>query len=217
MKLILLGAPGAGKGTQAAKLSEAYSIPAISTGHIIRVAIAEKTPVGVEAKGYIDRGELVPDDMVVKMVQERLKQDDCKNGYILDGFPRTVQQAKIMEQLPIPIDYAVEIHVSTEIIVDRLSGRRECGACGATYHVTDHPPKAAGVCDVCGGALTRRQDDVPEIIQHRIAVYNEQTAPLIDFYRNKGNLITVIGQNTVPGTTELLLEKITEKQKEAGL
>lgn len=217
MRLILLGPPGAGKGTQAAKLANAFKIPTISTGLIIRNAIAEKTPAGVEAKAYIDRGELVPDSMVVEMVKERLKEDDCKAGYILDGFPRTLSQAEIMERLPIPIDFALEISVDEEVIVTRLSGRRECKACGITYHVTDNPPKKEGHCDVCGAPLTRRDDDVPEIIRNRLKVYKEQTEPLRCYYQNKGMLVSVNGKNKVDDTTNAVMKAIRERNVEAGL
>ncbi len=217
MKLVLLGPPGAGKGTQAAKLAKEYNIPAISTGHIIRNAIAEKTPVGAEAKGYIDRGELVPDSIVVEMVKERLKENDCKNGYILDGFPRTVSQAEIMEELPIKVDLVLEISVDTEIIVDRLSGRRECKVCGATYHVKDNPPKQEGVCDNCGGAVTHRMDDVPEVIRNRINVYHEQTEPLKQYYEARNLLATVNGQNQVEDTANAVMATIREWIVEAEL
>ena len=206
MKLILLGAPGAGKGTQAAKIAEAYDIPAISTGQIIREAIAAKTELGNKMKTFIDKGELVPDDVVVGIVKERLKRDDCKNGYILDGFPRTISQAIIMEELPIETDVALEIDVDEEIIVDRLSGRRVCKECGATYHVSNNPSKKEGICDVCGGALEMRKDDVPEVIRHRLEVYNEQTKPLKDFYKERGLLKTVKGCNDVDETKEAILE-----------
>ena len=217
MKLVLLGPPGAGKGTQAAKLAKEFNIPAISTGHIIRNAIAEKTPVGVEAKGYIDRGELVPDSIVVEMVKERLKESDCQNGYILDGFPRTVSQAEIMEKLPIEVDLVLEISVDTEIIVDRLSGRRECQTCGATYHVTDNPPKQEGVCDSCGGVVTHRMDDIPEIIRNRIDVYHEQTEPLKQYYEVRNLLATVNGQNKVADTADAVMATIRERIVEAEL
>jgi len=217
MKLVLLGPPGAGKGTQAAELAKEFNIPAISTGHIIRNAIAEKTPVGVEAKGYIDRGELVPDSIVVEMVKERLKDEDCKNGYILDGFPRTVSQAEIMEQLPIGVDLVLEIHVDTDIIVDRLSGRRECRTCGATYHVKDNPPKQEGVCDRCGNAVSRRMDDVPDIIRNRIEVYHEQTEPLKQYYEAKNLLAEVNGQNKVSDTTKAVMAAIRERIVEGNV
>lgn len=210
MKLVLLGAPGAGKGTQATVLAKEYHIPHISTGHIIRNAIAEKTPVGLEAKGYIDRGELVPDGIVVEMVKERLKQDDCKNGYILDGFPRTISQAEIMDQIGILIDAVVEIAVDESIIVNRLSNRRECKSCGATYHMINNPPQKEGVCDECGNSLTQRADDVPETIKHRIEVYKEQTEPLKGYYEAKGKLLSVLGQNQISDTTEAIHAAIRE-------
>ncbi|MBO5930183.1 MAG: adenylate kinase [Clostridia bacterium] len=217
MKLVLLGPPGAGKGTQAVKLAEEFNIPAISTGHIIRNAIADGTPVGIEAKAFIERGELVPDSIVVEIVQERLKDKDCANGYILDGFPRTVSQAEIMEQLPIPIDLVIEIHVDADIIIERLSGRRECKTCGATYHVHDNPPQKEGVCDRCNSPLIRRDDDVPDIIKNRIRVYGEQTEPLKAFYQKKGLLVSVNGQNMVSDTTEAVINAIKERNVEAGV
>ncbi len=216
MKLVLLGPPGAGKGTQAEKLAEKFNIPAISTGRIIRKAIADNTPTGIEAKSFIDRGELVPDNMVVEIVKERLKEKDCANGYILDGFPRTVSQAEIMEQLPISIDLVVDIHVDEDIIVKRLSGRRECKTCGATYHIHDNPPQQDGVCDKCHTSLIQRDDDVPEIIKNRIRVYNEQTEPLKAFYTEKGLLVSVNGQNQVSDTTKAVIEAIEGRNVEAG-
>lgn len=210
MKLILLGAPGAGKGTQAAKIAECYDIPAISTGQIIREAIAAKTELGNMMKSFIDKGELVPDDVVVGMVKERLKNDDCKNGYILDGFPRTISQAIIMEKLPIEIDVALEIDVDEDIIVDRLSGRRVCEKCGATYHISGNPSKKEGICDVCGGVLEMRKDDVPEVIRHRLEVYNEQTKPLKDFYKERGLLVTVKDCNEVDETKDAILKVLRE-------
>lgn len=217
MKLILLGAPGAGKGTQAAELAKEYNIPAISTGRIIRGEIAKKTPVGIEAKGYIDRGELVPDSMVVKMVQERLKDDDCKDGYILDGFPRTISQAEIMERLNILVDLVVEIVVDEDIIVERLSGRRECKKCGATYHIKSNPPQKDGICNLCGENLIKREDDVPEIIRNRIKVYNEQTEPLKGFYKSRSKLVSIEGCDKVADTANAVKEAIRERIVEAGL
>ena len=217
MKLILLGAPGAGKGTQAAELAKEYNIPAISTGRIIRGEIAKKTPVGIEAKGYIDRGELVPDSMVVKMVQERLKDDDCKDGYILDGFPRTISQAEIMERLNILVDLVVEIAVDDDIIVERLSGRRECKKCGATYHIKSNPPQKDGICNLCGENLVRREDDVPEIIRNRIKVYNEQTEPLKGFYQSRSKLVSIEGRDKIADTANAVKEAIRERIVEAGL
>ena len=210
MKLILLGAPGAGKGTQAAELIKEYNIPSISTGQIIRETIAAGTTLGNEVKAYIDRGELVPDDIVVEMVKVRIKNDDCKNGYILDGFPRTISQAIIMEELPIEIDVALEIDVDEDIIVDRLSGRRVCKECGATYHISGNPSKKEGICDECGGALEMRQDDVPEVIRHRLEVYNEQTKPLKDFYKERDLLVTVKGCDEVDETKDAILKALRE-------
>ena len=217
MKLVLLGAPGAGKGTQAAIIAKEFNIPAISTGHIIRNAIADKTPVGIEAKGYIDRGELVPDSMVVEMVKERIKNDDCKNGYILDGFPRTISQAEIMEALPISVDLVIEICVDENIIVERLTGRRECKKCGASYHVTNNPPKVSGVCDVCGDMLKRRDDDVPEIIKNRIKAYHELTEPLKNFYAERNLLISITGCHEVEDTSKAVLKAIREWIGEASV
>ncbi len=210
MKLILLGAPGAGKGTQAAELEKEYNIPSISTGQIIRETIAAGTDLGNKVKAVIDRGELVPDDIVVEMVKERLNSDDCKRGYILDGFPRTVSQAEIMEKLPIPIDVAVEIDVDESIIVNRLSGRRVCSSCGATYHITGNPSMKEGICDKCGGALKMRDDDVPEVIRHRLEVYNKQTKPLKDFYEKRGLLVTVKGCDDVDETTKAIQKALSE-------
>lgn len=210
MRLILLGAPGAGKGTQAAQIEKEYNVPAISTGQIIREAIVAKTALGNKMKDFIDRGELVPDDIVVEMVKERIKEDDCKNGYILDGFPRTVSQAIIMEKLPIPIDVALELDVDEDVIVDRLSGRRVCNNCGTTYHKSHNPSKKEGICDKCGGALESREDDVPEIIRHRLEVYHEQTQPLKEFYKERGKLLTVVGCDKVSDTTEALLKALRE-------
>ncbi len=210
MKLILLGAPGAGKGTQAAELEKEYNIPAISTGQIIRDAIAAKTALGNEVKGFIDRGELVPDSIVVEMVKERIKDDDCKFGYILDGFPRTISQAETMEKLPIMVDCALEIDVDEDIIVKRLSGRRVCRFCGATYHITGTPSQKEGVCDKCSGALTIRDDDVPDVIRHRLEVYNEQTKPLKEFYEARGKLISVKGQDTVEDTTKAIIKALKD-------
>lgn len=215
MKLVLLGAPGAGKGTQATVLAKEFRIPHISTGHIIRNAIAEKTPVGLEAKIYIDRGELVPDGIVVEMVKERLKDADCANGYILDGFPRTISQAEIMDEIGILVDAVIEIAVDEAVIVERLSGRRECKACGATYHMINNPPQKEGICDDCGNSLTQRADDVPETIKHRIEVYKEQTEPLKGYYEAKGNLLAVQGRDKISETTEAILEVIRENVVEA--
>lgn len=201
MKLIIMGAPGAGKGTQANIISEKLNIPAISTGAIIREAIEEKTEFGLMAKTYIDEGELLPDDAVIGMVTERLKEDDCKDGYILDGFPRTLDQAKVMEQNGIKIDMALSLEVDDEIIVARLSGRRECVHCRTPYHIVSMPPQKSGICDKCGATLIAREDDVPETIRHRLAVYHEKTAPLKEYFESKGILKKVVGEKAIEDTT----------------
>ena len=209
MKLVLLGPPGAGKGTQAAELAQSLSIPAISTGNIIRAAVKEGTPVGVIAKGYIDKGELVPDETVVSLVEERLAADDCKNGYILDGFPRTITQAEIMALKGIEVDRVVNIELADEIIVERLSGRRVCLKCGAAYHIKFNPPAEEGVCGVCGDKLVIRDDDNEEVILNRLSVYHSQTEPLIEFYEKQGKLKSISGEGDVKTTTELAIAAAT--------
>jgi len=206
MKLVLLGPPGAGKGTQAAELSRELEIPAISTGNIIRAAVKEGTPVGIIAKGYIDKGELVPDETVVSLVEERLASPDCKNGYILDGFPRTIAQAEIMVEKGIDVDKVLNIELADGIIVDRLSGRRVCLKCGAAYHVKFNPPKEEGICGVCGDNLVVRDDDKKEVIENRLSVYHAQTEPLIEFYEKTGKLVSISGENDVKTTTELAIK-----------
>ncbi len=202
MKLIVLGAPGAGKGTQARIISEKYNIPAISTGAIIREAIEEGTEFGKKAKAYIDRGDLLPDDMVIGLVTERVKNDDCKNGFILDGFPRTLNQAKAMKENGIEIDIALSLEVSDEVIVNRLSGRRECSHCRAPYHISAHPPKKEGICDECGSALVMRDDDNPETILSRLKVYHEKTAPLKEYFEGEGILKKIETADTIEDTSE---------------
>lgn len=206
MKLVLLGPPGAGKGTQAGNLAKKYQIPAISTGHIIRTAIDEQTPTGKIAEGYIARGELVPDDTVVELVRHRLGEKDCENGYILDGFPRTLRQAQIMDETDIGVDLVLDISVPDEKLIERLSGRRECKSCGATYHVIYHPPKREGICDECGEELVTRSDDVPDVIRKRLAVYHKQTEPLKEYYRKQSKLTTIDGQKELNEVTRLILE-----------
>ena len=197
MKVIMLGAPGAGKGTQAKKLAAEYSIPHISTGDIFRANIKEGTELGKKAKAYMDAGQLVPDELVCDLVVDRIQQDDCKNGYLLDGFPRTIPQAEALdaavEKLGEKIDYAVNIDVPDENIINRMSGRRACVGCGATYHVVYNPPKVEDVCDVCGKSLILRDDDKPETVKTRLDVYHAQTQPLIDYYAGRGVLVTVDG------------------------
>lgn len=206
MKVILLGAPGAGKGTQADKISEKFNIPAISTGYIIRHAIAEGTELGKLAKGYIDEGKLLPDDVVTELLLERLKQEDCKNGFILDGYPRTLNQAKALDEKSIIIDKVVSIKVSDEAVIARLSGRRECKECGKPYHISHNKPSVEGICDVCGGELIQRADDNPETIKNRLVVYHEMTEPLMRYYSESNRLNVVESQNTVEETTMKVLE-----------
>ena len=201
MKVIMLGAPGAGKGTQAKKIAEQYGIPHISTGDIFRANIKGQTPLGMEAKSYMDRGELVPDELTVKILLDRVAKEDCKNGYVLDGYPRTIPQAEVLdkavEELGEKIDYAVNVDVPDENIINRMSGRRACLKCGATYHIKYMPPKTEGICDKCQSELVIRDDDKPETVKNRLSVYHEQTAPLIDYYKNKGILETVDGTKDV--------------------
>ncbi len=197
MKIIMLGAPGAGKGTQAKMIAEKYSIPHVSTGDIFRANIKNGTELGKQAKEYMDAGKLVPDELTVKILLDRVAQDDCKNGYVLDGFPRTIPQAEVLENalndLGDKIDFAVNVDVPDENIVRRMSGRRACLKCGATYHIEHIPPKKEGICDTCGSELVLRDDDKPETVQNRLKVYHEQTQPLIDFYTERKVLRTVDG------------------------
>ena len=197
MKLIMLGAPGAGKGTQAKKIAEKYSIPHISTGDIFRANIKNGTELGKKAKTFMDQGLLVPDELTVKILLDRVAKDDCKNGYVLDGFPRTIPQAEVLDkalnELGDKIDYAIDVDVPDENIVKRMGGRRACLTCGATYHIEHVPPKKEGICDKCGSELVLRDDDKPETVKNRLSVYHEQTQPLIDFYTEKGVLRTVDG------------------------
>ena len=197
MKIIMLGAPGAGKGTQAKMIAEKYGLPHISTGDIFRANIKNGTELGKEAKEYMDKGLLVPDELTVRLLLDRVAQDDCKNGYVLDGFPRTIPQAEVLDEklseLGEKVDYAINVDVPDENIVNRMSGRRACLNCGATYYIVSIPPKKEGICDVCASALVLRDDDRPETVQNRLKVYHEQTQPLIDFYEKKGVLRSVDG------------------------
>jgi adenylate kinase len=197
MKIIMLGAPGAGKGTQAKKIAEKYSIPHISTGDIFRANIKGGTELGMKAKSYMDQGQLVPDEVTINMLLDRISADDCKNGYVLDGFPRTIPQAesltKALDARGEKIDYAIDVDVSDQAIVTRMSGRRACVNCGATYHIVYNAPKKEGVCDACGDNLVLRDDDKPETVQKRLTVYHDQTQPLIDYYKNAGVLKSVDG------------------------
>ena len=208
MKLMFLGAPGAGKGTQAEVVSERYQIPAISTGALLREAMANGTELGKKAKSSIDGGALAPDDVVIGIIKERLAADDCKNGFILDGFPRTVAQAIALDEMEIKMDGVISIEVADEAIIRRLGGRRLCGKCGTSYHIDYKPTAVAGVCDKCQGELITRADDKPEVIKSRLDVYHEQTEPLKDFYAAKGVLKTVIGQEEIADTTALTIATI---------
>ena len=197
MKIIMLGAPGAGKGTQAKKIAEKYGIPHISTGDIFRANIKEGTELGKKAKTFMDKGELVPDELVVDLVVDRFKNPDCANGYVLDGFPRTIPQAEALDAalkaIGETVDYAINVEVPDENIINRMSGRRACVGCGATYHIKYNPTKVADVCDACGEKLILRDDDKPETVKNRLSVYHDQTQPLIDFYTKKGVLAEVDG------------------------
>ncbi|WP_455437522.1 adenylate kinase [Hungatella hathewayi] len=197
MKIIMLGAPGAGKGTQAKLIAEKYGVPHISTGDIFRANIKNGTELGKEAKEYMDKGLLVPDELTVRLLLDRVAQDDCKNGYVLDGFPRTIPQAEVLDKeltkLGDSVDFAVDVDVPDENIIRRMSGRRACLNCGATYHIVNIPPKKEGICDVCGSELVLRDDDQPETVKNRLKVYHEQTQPLIEYYTAKGVLRTVDG------------------------
>lgn len=205
MKIIFFGAPGAGKGTQAEIVSKRLAIPTISTGAIIREAIKNETQMGMSAKSYIEKGALVPDEVVIGIIKDRLAMDDCKQGFILDGFPRTIPQAEALAKMNIDIDVVLNIEVADEDIVTRMSGRRTCPACGASFHTVYKVPAVEGVCDICGAALTIRKDDDPEVVKSRLEVYHSETEPLKDYYEGKGILKTVIGQEKLEDTTALTL------------
>ncbi|MCC8128418.1 MAG: adenylate kinase [Clostridiales bacterium] len=210
MKLILLGAPGAGKGTQAEILSKKLSIPTISTGNILRAAVKNGTPIGLKAKEYMDAGALVPDEVIIGVITERLAEPDCAGGYILDGVPRTLAQADALEAAGVHFDAVVSIEISDEEIEQRMSGRRTCLNCGATYHVVAAPPKAEGICDVCGEALTQRKDDKPETVRARLKTYHAETEPLKGYYGSRGVLKMVANQGTIPATTQAILAALGE-------
>ena len=208
MKLILLGAPGAGKGTQAEILSKKLGIPTISTGNILRAAIKNGTPVGLKAKTYMDKGELVPDEVIIGIVKERVAEDDCAGGFILDGVPRTINQAEQLEKEGINIDTALSIEIEDETIEKRMTGRRTCPMCGATFHVTANPPKTEGICDVCGAELIIRKDDEPETVKNRLRVYHAETEPLKGFYEERGKLRSVDNQPTIEATTAVIYDAL---------
>ena len=207
MKLILLGAPGAGKGTQAANISAKYNIPAISTGDALRAAIKEGTQLGLEAKSYMDAGKLVPDEVVIGLIKEKLASDSCKNGFILDGFPRSIPQAEALDAMGIQMDVVLSLEVADEKIVERMSGRRVCH-CGASYHVAYLPPKTEGICDKCGAELYIRDDDAEATVRKRLDTFHAQTEPLKDYYGNKGILVTVQGREEVEDTSAAVLEAL---------
>lgn len=208
MNIIFLGAPGAGKGTQAENVSEKYNIPAVSTGAIIRNSIKTGTAAGLAAKAYTDAGNLVPDEVVISIIKERLAEPDCAEGFILDGFPRTLPQAEALDNLGVKIDFVINIEVDDKRIIERMSGRRVCSKCAASYHIVYNPSKDGVTCDKCGETLSVRKDDEPEVVKSRLEVYHAQTEPLEKFYAAKGKLLTVIGQEKVEDTTALTFEAV---------
>ena len=210
MKLILLGAPGAGKGTQAEVICDHLGIPTISTGNIIREALKSGSEIGLKAKSYMDAGKLLPDDVVIQIIDERLKGGDCQNGFILDGFPRTLPQAEALDKMGIEIDRVIDIEVADATIAERLSGRRVCEDCSASYHLVYKKPGIDGVCDKCSGTLIQRKDDHPDTILERLRVYHDQTEPLKDYYEKKGKLFVVEGQEEVADTTRLTLAALED-------
>lgn len=198
MKIILLGAPGSGKGTQGDLVTKKYGFPRISTGDLLREAVALGTPLGKEAKAIMERGDLVADDLVVKMVEERITKPDCAEGYILDGFPRTINQARKLENIDENHqEVVIEIYLPDQVVIDRLSTRRICSSCGTIYNLLDHTPEAENICNVCSGKIIRRDDDKPEVIQERLKVYHEQTEPLVDYYETKTNYFQINGEGTI--------------------
>lgn len=208
MKIILLGAPGAGKGTQAEVICNRYNIPAISTGNIIREALKTGTEMGLKAKSYMESGALVPDEVVIGIIKERIVKDDCKDGFILDGFPRTIPQAEALDKMEIVIDKVIDIEVPDEKIINRMSGRRVCEKCGASYHLEYKKPKVEGICDACSGTLIQRKDDHPDTVKSRLDVYHSETEPLKDYYEKQGKLTVVEGQEEIEDTTRLLIEAL---------
>lgn len=208
LKLILLGAPGAGKGTQAAELSKRLNIPTISTGNILRQAIKDGTEVGLQVKALMDAGKFAPDDLIIQIVSERLARSDCRNGYILDGVPRTLAQAEALDKVGIVFDHVISLEVPDRDIEERMGGRRVCHACGATYHIQTIPPKQDGICDSCGGALILRADDAPQTVHSRLEVYHAQTEPLKDYYGKRGLLREVAGTGAIDSITAAIMEAV---------
>ena len=208
MKLILLGAPGAGKGTQAEILCDKLGIPTISTGNILRAAVKDGTTMGQKAKSYMDAGALVPDDVIVGIVKERLAQPDCANGFILDGMPRTIAQGEALEAMGVEIDKVLNLLADDEMIMQRMSGRRVCAKCGASYHIQNKPSAKPGICDRCGGELTIRKDDEPDTVRDRLKAYHEQTEPLVAFYRERGKLVEIPDAGSIEATNALILKKL---------
>ena len=208
MKLILLGAPGAGKRTHAEILCDKLNIPTISTGNILRAAVKDGTPMGLEAKKFMDAGALVPDDVIVGIVKERLAAPDCANGFILDGMPRTIAQGEALEKMGVEIDKVINLVVDDSVIMGRMAGRRVCAKCGASYHIKNKPSKVEGVCDRCGGELVIRKDDQPETVRDRLATYHEQTEPLVEFYRQRGKLVDITDQGSIEATNAYILKML---------
>ena len=209
MKLVVFGPPSAGKGTQAQKLSAKYGLPQVSTGDLLRKAVADKTPLGVKVKSYLDQGRLGPDDLIVKLIKERVSKPDCRNGYLLDGFPRTMGQAKELDKMT-NVDLVLNIVVDMEVLVERAVGRRSCPNCGAVYHVKFNPPTNAGTCEKCGSGLVQRDDDKEETIRNRLKVYQEQTAPLIEHYRKKGKLVDIDGSAGIDAVFSQMVKAVSK-------
>lgn len=211
MRLILLGAPGAGKGTQASLIGRHFDIPTVATGDILRAAMKNMTPVGVKAKEYVDSGRLVPDNIIIDIVKERLESPDCKNGYILDGMPRTIAQADALEENGIKIDKVISIEIDDETIIERMTGRRVCPKCGASYHIQAAPPKQEGICDRCGDKLIIRKDDDPETLRMRLEVFHTETKPLIDYYQKRNKLSSVSNKNSIEETNRAIMQILTKE------
>jgi len=209
MKLVVFGPPSAGKGTQAQKLSAKYGLPQVSTGDLLRKAVADKTPLGVKVKSYLDQGRLGPDDLIVKLIKERVSKPDCRNGYLLDGFPRTMGQAKELDKMT-NVDLVLNIVVDMEVLVERAVGRRSCPNCGAVYHVKFNPPTNAGTCEKCGSSLVQRDDDKEETVRNRLKVYQEQTAPLIEHYRKKGKLVDIDGSAGIDAVFSQMVKAVSK-------